>query len=620
MKQNFWEKAILIMSQKQKINLFKNSERNTAAPGGVFAKLKGRKDNKSLLDILVDQGAINLEQRQAIEMEVQKTNLSTEAVIREQNLVPEIILVKAIGEVMGAPFVELEERKIPPQVIRAIPQEVATYYQMFAFDREGNKLKVAMVDPEDFRALEALEFATGRQGFSTEIYITTEAQLKQALRFYEKSLKEEVTRALEQVVVPEGEQKAGGKERQEEIRKLVAAAPISQIVQVMIKHAVEDRASDIHIEPGADSVRVRYRIDGVMSATLNLPAQVRESIVSRIKVMANLKIDETRIPQDGRIRIEFEGTPYDFRVSTLPTVNGEKVVLRILKSGAQMMTLEQLGLTGLRLKHIQGEILKSHGMLLVTGPTGSGKSTTLYSILGIMNQEDVNIVTMEDPVEYFIPGIAQAQVNPEVGLTFAAGLRSILRQDPDIIMVGEIRDEETAQMAVHAALTGHIVLSTLHTNTAVGAVPRLIDMGIQPFLITASINIVCAQRLVRTICERCKKEIEASPEIRKVILEEWAKIPDFEKEGIEVSPQKIKLYKGEGCKYCKGEGFKGRIGIFEAIPVTADFQDLILSKPTEARINAYVLEKGFINMKQDGMIKALRGNTTLEEVFHAVQV
>ncbi len=610
------------MSPRQKINLFQESDPNTAPPRGFFAKIKKGQDNKGLLDILLDQGVINRQQRRVIETQVQKTNLSTEAVIREQKIVPEITLVKAIGEVMGTPFVELEERKIPPQIIRAIPQEVANYYQMIAFDREGNKLKVAMVDPEDFRALEALEFATGRQGLNTETYITTETQLKQALRFYEKSLKEEVTRALEHVVVSEGEgeQKEEGQERQEEIRKLVAAAPISQIVQVMIKHAVEDRASDIHIEPGAEGVRVRYRIDGVMSATLNLPAKVRESIVSRIKVMANLKIDETRIPQDGRIRLEFEGTPYDFRVSTLPTVNGEKVVLRILKSGTQMMTLEQLGLSGLRLQHIQAEILKSHGMLLVTGPTGSGKSTTLYSILGILNQEDVNIVTMEDPVEYFIPGIAQAQVNPEVGLTFASGLRSVLRQDPDIIMVGEIRDEETAQMAVHAALTGHIVLSTLHTNTAVGAVPRLIDMGIQPFLITASINIVCAQRLVRTICEKCKKELEASPEMRKVILEEWAKIPDFEKEGIVVSPEKIKLYKGEGCKYCKGEGFKGRIGIFEVIPVTADFQDLILAKPTEARINAFVVEKGFINMKQDGIIKALRGFTTLEEVFHAVQV
>lgn len=611
-----------IMSPKDKINfLDKVKEGSTSPIKGVINKFRGQGSKKSLLSILAAKGALSQEQMKKIEDEAKKTNLSVEAIIRENRFVDEYTLTEAIGEFTGVPFINLEDKKIPPTVIRTIPQEVAVYYQMLAFDRQGNKLKVAMIDPENFQALEALEFATKRQGLDTEIYITTENLLRQALRIYEKSLKEEVTKALEEVVTPGEERKKVAKAKQERIRKLVEQAPISKIVQVLIKHAVEDQASDIHIEPEAESVRVRYRIDGVLHTIMKLPKKIREGVASRIKVLSNLKLDETRIPQDGRIRILFEGRPFDFRVSTLPTVNGEKVVMRILKSGAKVMSLEELGLTGLRLKHIQQETKKSHGMLLVTGPTGSGKSTTLYSILGILNQEAVNIVTLEDPVEYFIPGIAQAQVNPDVGLTFASGLRSILRQDPDIIMVGEIRDEETAGMAVHAALTGHIVLSTLHTNTAVGAVPRLIDMGIQPFLITASVNIVCAQRLVRLLCQKCVRKVKAKPETKKLILKEWEKLPDFEKKGldVEVSPKGVTLYEAPGCKYCKGEKYKGRMAIFEAIPVSEDFQDLILSKPSEANINAYVRERGFINMKQDGMIKALQGLTTLEEVFRVIQ-
>ncbi len=602
------------MNEKQKLK--NKSETPTQK---VLQKIKKIKGKKNLLDLLEEKDLIDQEGRKLVEEEVKKTNLSVERVIKEKGLVTERALAQALGEFLGVEYIELESRAIYPNILRLIPHEVAVYYQMIAFDREGSKLRVAMVDPENFKALEALEFATARQGLNTEIYIVTEPGLEQALRQYDKSLKEEVSKALERVAKVPPKEKKVLEEREKEIRKLVEAAPISKIVQVIIRHAVEGGASDIHIEPREDMVRVRYRIDGILRTILSLPAKIKESIVSRVKIMSDLQIDETRIPQDGRIRLEIKGQPIDFRVSTLPTVNGEKVVMRILKTGTKIFSLEELGLSGLRLQHVQEEIKKSNGMLLVTGPTGSGKSTTLYSILGILNQEGVNIVTLEDPVEYFIPGVAQSQVHPKVGLTFATGLRSILRQDPDIIMVGEIRDEETAEMAVHASLTGHVVLSTLHTNSAVGAVPRLIDMGVQPFLITASVNIVIAQRLVRKICERCREAIEVSPETKKLILEEWQKIPDSEKKGIDLLEEKILIYRGKGCKHCSGEGYKGRIGIFEAVPVSADFQEMILSKPSESKIRTFVREQGFINMKQDGVLKALQGMTTLEEVFRVTK-
>jgi type IV pilus assembly protein PilB len=575
----------------------------------------------NLLDILERNNAIDKAQREEIIKEAHKLNLPLEQIVKDKKIVGENALAKAMGELSGTPFIDLQTKSIYPDVLRLIPQEVAVSFRMIAFDREDDTLKVAMIDPQDYKALESLEFAIGRQGLKTEIYITTLSSLQHGLQQYEKSLKEEVSKALEEVE-PKKIEEAGSLEdiKEIELRRLVEAAPISKMVQVIIKHAVDGRASDIHIEPESDLVQVRYRVDGVLHKTLTLPGKLKDGIVSRIKIMSNLKIDETRIPQDGRIRMKFKDRPYDFRVSTLPVVNGEKVVLRILKSGAAVLSLEELGITGLRLKNLKKEIKKSHGMLLVTGPTGSGKSTTLYSVIGILNKEDVNIITLEDPVEYFVNGISQSQVNPEVGLTFASGLRSILRQDPDIIMVGEVRDEETAEMAIHAALTGHVVLSTLHTNDAIGAVPRLIDMGIQPFLITSAVNMVIGQRLVRRICQRCKEEIKAPPEVKKSILEEWVNIPDFEKENINFNPDDIRIFKGKGCKHCKEEGYQGRIGIYEAIPIDEGLQELILSKPSEAQINKFVKEKGYINMKQDGILKVLRGDTTIEEVFRVTRI
>ncbi|MDP2918192.1 MAG: GspE/PulE family protein [bacterium] len=588
----------------------------------VLQKMRGKKEGgKNLLDFLEEDQLIDAEKYKLIKQEAQKTDLPLEQIIRNLDLVPEKEFVQALGKFLEVEFVDLESRPIAPQVLKLIPQEVAISYRMIAFERtDNNAVKVAMADPADFKALEALEFAMSRQNVATEVYITNKASLNFALRQYEKSLKEEVTRALEEVVEKKVEEKKTLAEREKEIVKFVEAAPISKIVQGIIKHAVEAGASDIHIEPEDQAVKVRYRVDGVMRPALTLPGKIRESVVSRVKVLANLKIDETRIPQDGRIRLEFAGRPVDFRISTLPTVNGEKIVMRILESGTKIYSLEELGLSGLRLNQVKAEIAKSHGLLLVTGPTGSGKSTTLYSILGILNQEDVNIVTLEDPVEYFMPGIAQAQVHPEVGLTFASGLRSILRQDPDVIMVGEIRDQETAEMAIHASLTGHVVLSTLHTNSAIGAVPRLIDMGIQPFLITAAVNIIIAQRLVRKICEECKETFPAPPEIAKMIFTEWEKIPALEKEGMQFDQNKATLYKGKGCKHCGNEGYRGRIGIFEAIPLTPDFQSLVLARPSENQIEELAIKKGLINMKQDGILKVLRGETTLEEVLKATNV
>jgi type II secretory ATPase GspE/PulE/Tfp pilus assembly ATPase PilB-like protein len=351
---------------------------------------------------------------------------------------------------------------------------------------------------------------------------------------------------------------------------------------------------------------------------LILPKTVHSAIVSRIKILSNLKIDEQRLPQDGRFHISLDGKPIDFRVSTFPTVVGEKVVLRILDKSTGAPTLEELGVSGRRLAIMSDAISKPHGMFLVTGPTGSGKSTTLYAILSSLNKPGVNIVTLEDPVEYFIDGVNQAQIRPEIGLTFASGLRSILRQDPNIIMVGEVRDKETAELAVNSALTGHLVFSTLHTNSAVGAIPRLIDMGIEPFLLTASLNLLVAQRLVRKICEKCKAEVKPNAEIEKVIRDGIATVDKSELEGIDLN--NIKVYMGRGCPVCANSGFKGRIGIYEVLPITKPIQNLINERTPAIKIEDFAIkEEKMILMNQDGILKALRGLTTIEEVVRATK-
>ncbi len=571
----------------------------------------------SIVQILQDDGLITGEQVKILQDESQRSGRSIDEILLELRFVTDDSLAQAKAKQLGLPFVDLRDKTIPKELLDIIPGDAARNYRFVVFERDGKTLKVALTDPQNFQALEALDFIVRRDNYESQLYVTTYGGMDQALKQY-GGMTEEVGQALKTAKL-ELEEEPGGKLGGEELARYVEQAPVSKAVSVIIQNAVNDRASDIHIEPEDVEVRIRYRIDGVLRTVLTLSRQVHAAIVSRIKIMAGLKIDETRIPQDGRFHLKLSDREIDFRISTLPTINGEKVVLRILDRSAGVLKLETLGLNGLRLDGVKKAIRKSHGMFLVTGPTGAGKSTTLYSVLGILNEPEVNIVTLEDPVEYFMQGISQSQINPEVGLSFASGLRSILRQDPDIIMVGEIRDRETAAMAVHAALTGHIVLSTLHTNSSYGAIPRLVDMGIEPFLLASSLNVIVAQRLVRQLCPDCRQQAPATAEESAMIMKEWGAIPADEKKNLKLKiDDPIKIWHARGCPKCK-DGYRGRIGIFEVMLVDSRIRDAMLQRASETKLKTIARENGLITMMEDGVIKILQGRTTTEEVLRTTQ-
>ncbi len=519
---------------------------------------------------------------------------------------------------LGIPFIDLTGKEIPVEVLKEIPEESAAFYKFIPFAEENNKLKVGLVDPEDIQAQEALRFITLRSGLAPEIYVISQENFKDGIRQY-RNLSEEVGKALTEL-----KHELAREEEQSRVKEIkapeetVTDAPISKIVAVMLKYAQEGRASDVHIEPYEKELKVRYRVDGTLHTSLVLPKNTQSQIVSRIKVLANLKIDETRVPQDGRFQLEINNRRIDFRVSVLPITQGEKVVLRVLDPSAGIMDFEGLGLVGHNFEVLQKGINQPFGMILITGPTGSGKTTTLYAILKILNQEAVNIISLEDPVEYYIPGVNQSQIKPEIGYTFASGLRSILRQDPDIILVGEIRDSETADLAVHAALTGHLLLSTLHTNNAVGVAPRLVDMGIQPFLLPSSLNLAMAQRLVRRLCEKCKQEVEPSPKVIEMIEKELASVPPEIFEEFKIT-KPFKLYHAPGCPACNNKGTKGRIAVFELLLMTKELERIIIEDLTETNILKEADRQKMITMKQDGLIKALQGIASLEEVLKVVE-
>jgi type IV pilus assembly protein PilB len=417
----------------------------------------------------------------------------------------------------------------------------------------------------------------------------------------------------ESIFGPKEEEEAGNQVLDDSIK----SAPVTKIISVILRHAIEGRASDIHIEPVADESRVRYRIDGILHTTIKLPIYVHAALVARIKVMSNLKLDETRAPQDGRIRLSVHKKDVDFRISTIPLIGQEKVVMRILSTPDKAPSLQDLGFMGVQLKLAEENIDKPNGMFLVTGPTGSGKSTTLYAILDRLNREEINITTLEDPVEYFVKGVNQSQIRPEVGFTFASGLRSLLRQDPDIMMVGEIRDNETAGLAIQSGLTGHFVLSTLHTNSAIGAVPRLFDMKVEPFLLSSTLNLIIAQRLVRKICENCREEAKIPLDVEGKISEKISSIPEGGFYGGLKKDDPQKWYKGKGCSRCGDTGYKGRVAIVETINVNRYMRELIANGFHNDLVMKELQRQNYITMEQDGIIKALLGITTVEEVLRA---
>lgn len=593
-----------------------NIAKSNAINQNTQNKTKPRVKTITFEDAVLSLNIISPSQLELAKIESANSGRQINTVLREMNLITEESEARAWGVVYGLPYVNLQGQTIDQEMLHQVPEQVAKNYGIIAFGKINNDIKVAISDPRNLQALEVLDFIKKRNENEFELYIASQSSVDYGLSQY-GTLTVEVKKTLKEIAPDEFNlalEQAEDVVSKADLEKSIQEAPISKVVAILIKYAISARASDIHIEPQEREVKVRYRIDGVLHEMLQLPKGVQYAVVSRIKIMSNLKIDETRVPQDGRFGTELGDKAIDFRVSTFPTANGEKIVMRILDKSSGIMTLKDLGLYDDHFKILLAEISKPYGMLLVTGPTGSGKSTTLYASLSILNKEDVNIVTIEDPIEYFLPGVNQSQTKAEIGYTFAGALRTMLRQDPDIILVGEIRDNETAEMAIHSALTGHMVFSTLHTNDSAGAIPRMIDMGVEPFLIVSSANLVMAQRLVRKICSNCKSEREATKEEQRQIAEELGKVTNKEfKEKYEKFGKKI--YEGKGCVKCNNIGYLGRMGIFELLPVTEKIEELSVKRVPASDLRDQAIKEGMLTMKQDGMRKVLEGETTLKEVL-----
>jgi len=570
---------------------------------------------------------VTAEQFSAAEKQAVKANKSISDILIENKIVTKEELIKLEAYILGIPFVDLEKETIPIDVLKMIPEPVARYHNIVAFRKNGQDLEVAMLDPEDLRTI---EFIKKTADLKIMPRLTTPEGIKRALRQYQKTLEVEFGEIISQEArdLEKGDNglRVNKEDKEEdEIKNLLKAAeemPVIRIVDTLLKHAILQKASDIHIEPMEKEVLVRYRIDGILHDAMTLPKQAANGIVARIKVLSDLKLDEHRLPQDGRFKIENDEYKYSVRVSVLPIFDGEKIVMRLLSESSKTLTMENLGFCGLALERIEEALKKPVGMILVTGPTGSGKTTTLYTMMDILNVPQVNISTVEDPVEYRMPRINQTQINTKIGMTFANGLRSLLRQDPDIIMVGEIRDKETAGLAINAALTGHLVLSTLHTNDAAGSIPRLIDMGVESFLISSTLELIIAQRLVRRLC--VGKEAYRLSDAQIKDLEKYCdleKILAILKEDKIISPKDT--IKDVNFFHPKPttdnpEGYSGRMGLYEVIKITETIKEMIIKNETADRIKEQATKEGMRTMMEDGFVKAAQGITSIEEVLRVI--
>jgi len=571
-------------------------------------------EESQLLELLAERGLLKPQQVEHVKNRSEQEGRGAEEVIRAEKLVFPEALAQVQAEAVGLPYIDLNKVRVKDSAMQDISRKAAITYRFVAFDVRDGKLLVAMERPEDFQAQEAVKFIARRKGLIPEVYLASPEAIESA--FGGSSAVEaeiggaisDFTQELEAV-----KQQTVGKDSRD-IERVMEEAPVSKVVAVIIRHAIEGHASDIHIEPTERELRARYRIDGKLHTTLILPLKVHAAVVSRVKILSNLKIDETRLPQDGRFSATVDDRGYDFRVSTMPTTYGEKVAMRILDKSTGAPSFDELGLRGPTQKQFVESLQSPHGIILISGPTGAGKSTTLFTSLSMLNTPDTNIVTLEDPVEYEIEGINQTQVHPEIGLSFASGLRSILRQDPDVIMVGEIRDQETAELAVHSSLTGHLVLSTIHTNDAVGTVPRLVDMGIDPFLLAASLRMLAAQRLVGRICQECKKEVPITDDMQKKIKDMLADLPEEYLDQPNVGTPKV-LYESPGCPVCQERGVVGRLAIFEAVRVTRRMREAINNAAEYDTLHDIARKEGMITMRQDGLLKALAGEVLFEDVL-----
>lgn len=544
---------------------------------------------KRIGDLLLDAGVISEEQLQKALGEQKELKMRLGDVLLSQGYITQQQFIEVLEFQLGIPHVQLYRQKIEQRVINLIPQKLAEQHGVIPLRVDGSKLVLAMSDPLDYYAIDEIRMATGLR---VEPVIASKDELVRAIKRY-YGLQETIEQINQNLQAQDIDEPVQAVEEDD--------SPVVKTVNQIIIQAVQLGASDIHIDPQEDSLRIRYRIDGIMRTERSLPPNMHSVIVARVKIMANLNVAERRVPQDGRVEMDIEFRKVDIRISTLPTIHGEKVVLRVLDLGNSLTEIDKLGLSEHNLKLFLQGVESAHGVMLITGPTGSGKTTTLYSALSRLNRDEVNIITVEDPVEYQLQGINQVQVNLVTGLTFARGLRSILRQDPNIVMVGEIRDSETAEIATRAAMTGHLVLSTLHTNSAVNSISRLIDMGIEPFLLASSINTIVAQRLVRRICSHCTESYTPTTEELDLLKHNEIVIH--------------KLQRGRGCAECGRSGYKGRLAIHEILHVDDVLRSMILQKRSDNEYRDHALTTGFIPMLKDGLVKVAAGQTTLTEVF-----
>ena len=618
--------------------------------------------NEELVELLVKNNIADKNILLALQSIAEEKDTSLLNILYDKKIITKPDFTKLYAKQIGFEYVSLSELEIPKETLEILPERVARRYQAIVFGEKDDKIQVAMVDPEN---IENVQFIQKKCSFGLEIFMTSENDIDGALELYKEGLSTEIDKAIKEnpeEAILEQQDNIDDNASADSVQAIISEAPITKAVNILIEYAIKSRASDIHIEPRDNLVQIRYRIDGILRDTMSLPKPLLSSIISKIKILANLRIDEHRIPQDGRIKFKYSNLPISIRVSTIPVIDGEKVVMRLLDESAKVSTLPELGYKGQSLETISQSLKKPHGMLLVTGPTGSGKSTTLYSVISDLNDVGINISTVEDPVEYRIKGVNQIQVNAKVGMTFASGLRALLRQDPDIIMVGEIRDTETAEIAVNSALTGHVVLSTLHTNDAAGCLPRLLDMEVEPFLISSTVNAVIGQRLVRKLCPFCQETFVPDEKFTEEMINNFClkreylikNINTFNKNFIsekrggsafdeielrnalfisneerdknvieqrktKVGMPKITLFRSKGCDKCNKSGFSGRIGIYEVLEVTENIGKLIIAHASSSEIKNEAVKNGMVTMQQDGLLKAFEGITTVEEVLRVTK-
>lgn len=556
-------------------------------------------DNQTVKKILEDSGLIAKKDLEEAEKIATQKRVSLYEIVSDKNLIADEVFGKTVADSLGFPFVNLSKIAIQDEILKTIPEVVAKKQGVIAFGKDKEGLKLALTDPTD---LETIEFIKKKTGEKVIVHLATAREIKNALSFYRKEIQEEFATIIEKSAV-----KVKG------VKGEAVEPPIVKIVDTILSYANQNKTSDIHIEPQGENALVRFRIDGMLHDIIRVPINIYPQMVTRIKVMTNLRTDEHQKPQDGKLVFKENGEKLDVRVSIVPTVGGEKIVMRLLSEKARQFSLEDLGLRGEDLKKVQSALKKPYGMILATGPTGCGKTTTQYAILKILNKRDINIMTVEDPVEYDIEDINQIQVNPKAGLTFASGLRSIVRQDPDIVLVGEIRDQETAKIAINSAMTGHLVLSTLHTNDAATAVPRLLDMGIEPFLVASTVSIIVAQRLARKSCTRCLESKEISlDDLKKEISSEILKKHFGNK-------KTIRVYVGKGCDVCHQTGYSGRVGVFEVLEMNDEIRQAIVNRENASIIRKLAVKNGMSTMINDGLKKIAAGATTIEELLRVIK-